>query len=70
MDAKDLLQKAWVFEVIWVLLNFQVCLYFFPAKVAPFIEALPLLCALVAGQGLIAGVGPEIKRFLESRHKS
>ena len=65
MNAKDLLQKAWVFEVIWLLLNFQICLYFFPAKVGSFMQALPLLTTLIGGQGILAAAGPEVKRLIE-----
>jgi hypothetical protein len=69
LNAKHLLQKAWVFEVIWLLLNFQICLYFFPAKVGPFMQALPLLTTLIGGQGILAAAGPEVKRFIESKSK-
>lgn len=68
MNAKDLLQKAWVFEVVWVLLNFTVCLYFFPGKIGAFMEALPLLTALIGGQGFLAAAGPEIKRLIETKN--
>ena len=68
MNAKDLLQKAWVLEVIWLLVNFTVCLYFFPSKVEPFMQALPLLTALIGGQGFLAAAGPEIKRLIESKN--
>jgi hypothetical protein len=68
MNAKDLLQKAWVFEVIWLLLNFTVCLYVFPEKVGPFMGALPLLTTLIGGQGILAAAGPEIKRLIESKN--
>ena len=68
MNAKDLLQKAWVFEVIWLLLNFTVCLYVFPEKVKPFMDALPLLTTLIGGQGILAAAGPEIKRLIESKN--
>ena len=68
MNAKDLLQKTWIFEVIWLLLNFTVCLYVFPEKVGPFMQALPLLTTLIGGQGILAAAGPEIKRLIESKN--
>ena len=68
MNAKDLLQKVWLFEVIWLLLNFTICLYFFPGKIAAFMDALPLLTALIGGQGFLAAAGPEIKRLIESKN--
>ena len=68
MNAKDLLQKAWVFEVIWLLLNFTVCLYVFPDKVVALTKALPLLTTLIGGQGFLAAAGPEIKRLIESKN--
>ena len=68
MNAKDLLQKTWIFEVIWLLLNFTVCLYFFPGKIAAFMDALPLLTTLIGGQGFLAAAGPEIKRLIESKN--
>lgn len=68
MNAKDLLQKAWVFEVMWLLLNFTFCLYIFPGKITAFMEALPLLTTLIGGQGLLAAAGPEIKRLIESKN--
>ncbi len=67
MDAKDLLQKAWVFEVMWLLLNFTICLYVFPGKLGIFMEALPLLTTLIGGQGILAAAGPEVKRLIESK---
>jgi len=68
MNAKDLLQKAWIFEVIWLLLNFTVCLYVFPGKIGAFMQALPLLTTLIGGQGFLAAAGPEIKRLIESKN--
>jgi hypothetical protein len=68
MNAKDLLQKAWVFEVMWLLLNFTICLYVFPGKLGMFMEALPLLTTLIGGQGILAAAGPEIKRLIESKN--
>jgi len=68
MKAKDLLQKAWVFEVMWLLLNFTVCLYVFPGKIEAFMKALPLLTTLIGGQGFLAAVGPEVKRLIESKN--
>ena len=68
MNAKDLLQKAWVLEVIWLLLNFTICLYVFPSKMDLFMQALPLLTTLIAGQGALAAAGPEVKRLIESKY--
>jgi len=68
MNAKDLLQKTWIFEVVWLLLNFTICLYFFPGKIGAFMQALPLLTTLIGGQGFLAAAGPEIKRLIESKN--
>lgn len=68
MNAKDLLQKTWIFEVVWLLLNFTICLYFFPSKIGAFMQALPLLTTLIGGQGILAAAGPEIKRLIESKN--
>lgn len=67
LDALDLLQKAWVFEVIYLLLLFGICLLFLPDRMVSFLAALPLLTTLIGGQGVIAAAGPQVKRWLESR---
>ena len=67
MVSLDLLQKAWVMEVIFLLLLFAVCLFGFPSRAAFFLGALPLLTTLIAGQGFIAAAGPEIKRLIEAK---
>jgi hypothetical protein len=66
MDALDLLQKAWVFEVMFLLIVFAICLFGLPDRMADFLAALPLLTTLIGGQGLIAAASPEIKRWIES----
>lgn len=67
MDSLDLLQKAWVFEVAYLLVTFTVCLYILPGRMGMFLQALPLLTVLIGGQGAIAAAGPEVKRWIESR---
>ncbi len=67
MDAKDLLQKAWVFEVMYLLALFSVCLLVVPGRFGDYLAALPALTALIGGQGLLAAAGPEVKRWLEGR---
>jgi len=66
MDSLDLLQKAWVFEVMFLLLVFVVCLFGLPERMSGFLAALPLLTTLIGGQGLLAAAGPEVKRLIES----
>ena len=66
-DALDLIQHAWVYEVAWILLVFTICLFGFPDRMVAFTSALPLLTALIGGQGLIAAAGPEVKRYLEMK---
>lgn len=68
MNAKQLLQVAWPLEVAWLLLNFTICLYFFPVRAELFIRALPLLTVLIGGQGVLAAAGPEVKRWIESKN--
>lgn len=68
MNAKDLLQKAWIFEVMWLLLNFTACLFICPDKMKLFMDALPLLTTLIGGQGILAAAGPEVKRLIESQN--
>jgi hypothetical protein len=68
MDAKDLIQKAWVLEVAWLLLTYTAALFFCPVdRLKLFLEALPLLTYLIGGQGILAAAGPEVKRLIESR---
>jgi len=67
MDALDLLKKAWVFEVIFLLAVFAACLFGFPDRMANFLAALPLLTTLIGGQGVIAAAGPQVKRWIEGR---
>jgi len=68
VNAKDLLQKAWVVEVVFLLVNFTVCLYAGGTeKTELFLRALPLLTTLIGGQGVLAAAGPEVKRWIESR---
>jgi uncharacterized membrane protein YbhN (UPF0104 family) len=66
IDAKQLIQIVWVLEVMGLLLVFIVCLFIFPGRMADFLAALPLLTALIGGQGVIAAAGPEIKRWTEA----
>jgi len=68
MNAKRFIQIAWVCEVIWLLLNWTICLYLLPNRAELFIRALPLLSSLIGGQGLFAAVGPEVKRWIESKN--
>jgi hypothetical protein len=67
MDALDLLKKAWVFEVMFLLAVFAACLFGFPDRMAAFLAALPLLTTLIGGQGVIAAAGPQVKRWIEAR---
>lgn len=67
MDAKDLIQKMWVIEVAVLLLVFIVCLFGWPDRIDKLLAALPLLTALIGGEGLLAAAGPEVKRLIESQ---
>lgn len=68
MDAKQLIQIAWVFEVVFLLLAFVGCVFFLPPeKTTLFLSALPALITLIGGQGFLAAAGPEVKRLIESR---
>lgn len=67
MDSLRLIQLAWVFEVMFILFVFTICLFGFPDRMSGFLSALPLLTTLIGGQGIIAAAGPEVKRYIESK---
>jgi hypothetical protein len=68
MNAKDLIQKAWVFQVIVLILS---CVVFAVVlsveKFSVFLSALPSLTVLIGTQGVLAATGPEVKRFVEAK---
>jgi len=68
LDAKDLLQKAWVIEISLLILYGLVILpWMDPERIEIFIRLLPIYGSLIAGQGLIAGAGPRIKKLQENQ---
>jgi hypothetical protein len=68
MNAKDLIQKAWVLQVIVLILS---CVVFAVVlsveKFSVFLSALPSLTVLIGTQGVLAATGPEVKRFVEAK---
>jgi hypothetical protein len=68
MNAKDLIQKAWVLQVIVLILS---CVVFAVVlsveKFSVFLSALPSLTVLIGTQDVIAATGPEVKRFVEAK---
>lgn len=69
MDSLDLIQKAWVFEVAYLIVLFTVVPLIFPGRMDGFLSALPVLTTLIGGQGVVAAAGPEVKRLIEMMGK-
>ena len=68
MTPKQLIQRAWVIEVAVVIVVSIAVAILAPAdRIEAWVRMMPLLTALIGGQGIIAAAGPEIKRFTESR---
>lgn len=68
MDAKDLIQKAWVIEAMVLLLVVPLACAWMPAdRLGALQDMLPRVIALILGQGIAAAGGPELKRWIESR---
>ncbi len=68
VDAKELLQKAWVIEVgLLILYGLVILPWMDPKRIEIFIRLLPVYGSLIAGQGLIASVGPRIKALQENQ---
>ncbi len=68
IDAKDLIQKAWVVEVgLLILYGLVIVTCLDPDRVELFIRMLPTYGSLIAGQGLIAAGGPRIKAMQENQ---
>ena len=68
IDAKELLQKAWVIEVgLLILYGLVILPWMDPKRIEIFIQLLPVYGSLIAGQGLIAGAGPRIKKLQENQ---
>jgi hypothetical protein len=63
-----MIRIAWPVEVMVCLVyTMIVVLAAGPERVDGWLRALPLLTALIAGQGVLAAAGPEVKRLIESR---
>lgn len=58
-----LLRIAWPIEVCACIIFTMVSVFLRVANT--WLEALPMLTILIAGQGVIAAAGPEVKRLLE-----
>lgn len=70
MDAKDLIQKAWVIEGMLLIAYLAVACWFMPVeRLEVFNRMLPTLILLVTGQGAAAAIGPEVKRKIEAGKK-
>jgi len=70
IDAKELIQKAWVIEVaVLILYGLVILPWMAPAKIELFIELLPMYASLIAAQGIIAGAGPRIKTLQENQKR-
>ena len=68
MKAKRFIQYAWVIEIAVLILNFLGILYWgSPGQMTSFLDALPLLIKLIVTQGIVAGAGPELKRWIEAK---
>lgn len=68
MNAKRFIQFAWVIEIGVLIINFLIVLYVGSAKqMSSLLDALPLLIKLIVTQGIIAGAGPELKRWIEAK---
>ncbi len=68
VDAKELLQKAWVIEVgLLILYGLVILPWMDPDRIEIFIRLLPVYGGLIAGQGLIASAGPRIKALQENQ---
>lgn len=69
IDTKRFIQYAWVFETIFVILLTAIFILWFPAVVAPlWLQALPLLTALIGGQGAAASVGPALVKMTQVKY--
>lgn len=68
MNAKRFIQFAWVIEIAVLIVNFLVILYAGTAEqMSSLLGALPLLIKLIVTQGIVAGAGPELKRWIEAK---
>ena len=68
IDAKELIQKAWVLEVgLLILYGLVVLPWMSPERIELFISLLPIYASLIAAQGIIAGAGPRIKTLQENQ---
>jgi len=68
IDAKDLIQKAWVIEVGLLILYGLIIIPWLPAdRIELFLRLLPTYGLLISGQGLIAAGGPRLKAFQENQ---
>ena len=68
MDAKTLIQKAWVLEAMALLVFVCAACAWMPlARLEVLARVLIPIVGTILGQGVAASAGPEVKRFLESR---
>lgn len=68
MNAKRFIQFAWVIEIAVLIVNFLVILYAGTTEqMSSLLGALPLLIKLIVTQGIVAGAGPELKRWIEAK---
>ena len=67
MNAKQLIQIAWVAEIA-VLLGYVIIASYTLSvdRWTELLKALPTIGALIAGQGGAAAIGPEVKRWIEA----
>lgn len=70
IDSKELIKKAWVIEVaVLVVYTVVGSIWLSAEKFGLYLQALPALSLLIGGQGLLAGVGPEAKRWIEMKRE-
>ena len=68
IDAKDLIQKAWVVEVgLLILYGLVIIPWLSPVRIELFLRLLPTYGLLISGQGLIAAGGPRLKALQENQ---